>query len=84
MGKNILMKENLIRFCKTETVLVVSIFLALISMLFIPPDFRYITYIDWDTLILLFCLMSVMAGLQTLGVFEKFGAFLLSGVKNTR
>lgn len=74
----------LIHFFKTETVLVISIVLALFSMLLVHPDATYLTYIDWNTLILLFCLMGVMAGFQTLGLFEKIGAFLLSGVKHTR
>lgn len=78
------MLKKLITFCKTETVLVVSLLLALISMLFVHPDQAYISYVDWDTILLLFCLMAVMAGFKKLGLFQKTGALLLSRVKNTR
>lgn len=78
------MKEKLMLFLKNETVLAISLVLALCSMLVIPPDATYVTYIDWNTLILLFCLMGVMAGFQTLGLFEKIGASLLSRVQTTR
>lgn len=81
------MKETItliIKFIKKETVLVISIILALNSMLFVHPDKQYISYIDWHTLLLLFCLMAVMTGFKQLGLFQKIGAALLSHVGNTR
>ena len=44
-------------------------------------DREYASYIDHKTIGLLFCLMTVMAGLQSLGVFKKAGERLLGYVK---
>lgn len=69
---------------KQETVLVFSIILAVISSFIVHPDDKYISYIDWNTIMLLFCLMTVMAGFKQLGVFRVIGMKLLSHTKNTR
>ena len=57
-------------WCKKEAVLSVAFVLAIISAFFVRPDKEYIGYIDFRTLAILFCLMSVMAGLQKLGLFS--------------
>ena len=71
------MKEKLIRFFKQETVLCAAFALAIVSMLFVHPDKEYIGYVDFRTLAILFCLMSVMAGLQKSGVFQCVAQALL-------
>lgn len=58
--------------------------LAVLSMLLVPPDSRYLQYIDYRTLAILFCLMCVMAGLQRIGVFQMVAKRLLLLVKNGR
>ena len=68
-------------FVKKETVLSAAIALALVSMTAVKPDREYLSYIDYRTIGLLFCLMTVMAGLNRLGVFEAAGRGLLSRVK---
>lgn len=74
------MKEKIIHFFKQETVLCAAFALAALSMLFVPPDGKYIGYVDFRTLAILFCLMSVMAGLQKSGVFQCVAQALLSRV----
>ena len=54
------MGTKLIAFFKKETILCVAGLLAVISMAWIPPDGEYMGYINWQVLVLLFCLMSVM------------------------
>jgi len=73
-----------INFIKKETILCVSFLLAAVSALIVHPDGGYRDYVDWHTLLLLFSLMAVMAGLQRLGVFRKIGVNLLAHTKNTR
>ena len=75
------MKEKLIRFLKQETVLCAAFVLAIVSMLFVHPDEAYIGYVDFRTLAILFCLMSVMAGLQKSGVFQCVAQALLVRVR---
>lgn len=76
--------KSILKFIKKETVFSISIILALISMLFVTPDKEYADYIDFKTLALLFCLMSVMAGYKKIGLFKSVGANLLSKTKKTR
>ena len=78
------MKEKLISFLKQETVLCTALVLAVLSMLFVPPDAEYVSYIDFRTLAILFCLMGVMAGLQKTGVFQWVAQALLGRVKKAR
>ncbi len=61
----------------------VALLLAVISSFIILPDKEYIGYIDFHTLAILFCLMSVMAGLQKLGVFQFIARKLLGMVKSS-
>lgn len=70
-------------FFKNEIVLIISFILAVISAFFVTPDIGYLDYIDFRTLGLLFCLMSVMAGLNGLGIFKSVAGMMLSKVKST-
>ena len=76
-------KRKLSEFLKRETVLTVAILLAIVSAVMIPPDREYVGYIDFRTLSILFCLMTVMAGLQKLGVFRNIAKTLLRHTQNT-
>lgn len=78
------MKEKLIRFFKQETVLCTALALAAFSMLLVRPDAEYLSYIDFRTLAILFCLMGAMAGLQKTGVFQWIAQALLARVRKTR
>ncbi len=69
-------------FIKNEIVLIVSFVLAVISVFFVAPNKRYIEYIDFRTLGLLFCLMVVMAGLNNLGIFKYVAEKMLMKVKS--
>ena len=75
---------KIISFIKKESVLFISLLLAVASMFFVVPDSEYLTYIDIRTLCLLFCLMAVMAGFAQAGLFTFCANHLLSKAKNTR
>ena len=60
-----------------ETVFCVSLVLAVLSALAVRPDAAYLSYPDYRTLALLFCLMLIVAGFRSLGVFERLGRALL-------
>lgn len=62
---------------KNETVFCVSFLLAVLSSLIIRPDAEYLAYPDYHTIALLFCLMIIVAGFQSLGIFAMLGHFLL-------
>ena len=65
-------------FFKSETVLCVAALCAVITMFLVPPDGAYLGYIDVRVLCLLLCLMAVVAGFQSCGVFEVLSQRLLS------
>ncbi|HJA18603.1 MAG TPA: citrate transporter [Candidatus Mediterraneibacter ornithocaccae] len=71
-------------FLKNETVLCVSFFLAVLSAFVIKPDMLYLTYPDYRTIALLFCLMIIVAGFQSLGIFRMLGHFLITRAGSIR
>ena len=71
-------------FLQRETVLCAAAVLALVSACIVPPDPGYASYVDWDTLALLFSLMAVMKGFQKVGLFTFLGSKLLQKTKTTR
>lgn len=72
--------KKVIGFMKREAVLCAALLLAAVSACVIPPDQEYAEYIDLRTLAILFGLMSVMAGLQKIGVFRRIACGLLKRV----
>lgn len=71
-------------FLAREAVLVVAAAAALASCTLVPPDAAYARYIDWHTLALLFCLMTVVAGFRKLGVLDAAGAWLVARARTPR
>ena len=71
-------------FLKNETVLCVSFLLAVLSAFVIKPDMLYLTYPDYRTIALLFCLMIIVAGFQSLGIFGMLGRFLITRAGSIR
>ena len=71
-------------FLKNETVLCVSFLLAVLSAFVIKPDMLYLTYPDYRTIALLFCLMIIVAGFQSLGIFRMLGHFLITRAGSIR
>lgn len=67
---------------KKEPVLAIAVILAVISMFFVHPDAAYASYIDFRTLAILFCLMVIVAGMRTIGVFDCIAQSLLKRVRS--
>ena len=78
------MVNKILHIIKNETVMSVAIILAVISAFFVKPDMEYLSYIDFRTLALLFCLMAVMAGFQKTGVFKLMAERLLGRIRSIR
>ena len=54
------MMEKFIELVRKETVLVIAWVLAIISAFFVKPNIKYIDYIDFRTLGILWSLMVIM------------------------
>lgn len=76
--------ERIKEFVKSEIMLIVAFCLAALSAIFVPPSVSYLHAIDFKTLALLFCLMVVMEGFKSLGVFRILAEKLLAKVHTLR
>ena len=71
-------------FVRREPVLLIAALAALLSCCFVPPDVAYLDYMDYRTLSLLYCLMTVVAGLRKAGLFAFLAHRLCENVKSVR
>lgn len=71
-------------FLKNEPVFCISALCAVITIIFIPPDKEYLSYIDFRVLAILFCLMAVVEGLKKVGIFGTLTSLLLKNTKSGR
>ena len=78
------MLRRIKNFIAKETVLCVAAICALLTMLVVPPDREYLHYIDFRVLCLLLCLMAVVAGLKTIGLFHCLTYQLLHRIRSGR
>ena len=69
---------------KKDPVFFISGILAIVSCFFVTPDAKYLEYIDFRVLAILFCMMLVVSELVILGVFDKLTNKLLSKVNSSR
>ena len=69
---------------KKDPVFFISGILAIVSCFFVRPDAKYLEYIDFRVLAILFCMMLVVSELVILGVFDKLTNKLLSKVNSSR
>ena len=63
-------------FLRREPVFFIAALAALLSCFFVPPDSGYGKYLDFRTLSLLYCLMTVVAGLRQAGLFSHLAHLL--------
>lgn len=68
----------------TESITLIALAAALVSSLFVPVSSAYWAYIDFQVLVLLFCLMVVVAGLKKTGVFEVLAYHAAIGAKHSK
>ncbi len=78
------MAKNIFVFLKKNVVLTVSWIFAFLSMFFCTPSLDYFEYINFNVLIILFCMMIVVEAFSQIGVFKTIASFLLKKVNNTR
>lgn len=81
---------RLASFARHEPVLSIAAVLAAASFVLNPPTaaasslMQYASFIDIDVLVLLFCLMACVAGLQKAGVFTVLARRMLNGHRTLR
>ena len=78
------MKDKILHLLKTDTILVVSGILALISCFFVAPDKEYLDYVNYRVLAILFSLMLVVSALVRIGTFDFLTSRLLGRIRSER
>lgn len=69
---------------RQEPVLIIAAIAACLSCFLVPPSASYLSYIDLRVLCLLFCLMAVVAGLQSCRLFDVLAEKMLRGTHRLR
>ncbi len=75
---------KVIAFAKKEVVLSVATVATIITLFFVPIDKEYLNYFEFKTLIALFCMLAVVAGLKNTNVFELISKKLIGMFKTRR
>ena len=78
------MGKRILGWFRRDTVLTISLCLAVSSCLIEPPGPGYLSYIDCNTLITLFCLMLLVEGLREEQFLQYAAAQVLSRVRTVR
>ena len=76
--------QRLIAFIKKEIVFCIALLCAVVSAFFVPPSKAYFSYIDWNTLLILFALMGVIAAFRSCGLFDRLGNILCARFHSVR
>ncbi len=76
--------QKIFSWCKKEIIFCITFLFALVSMLFVKPDAKYISYIDFGTLLTLFSLMAVVSGWRRTGLFGTLGNIVCRKVHGQR
>ena len=76
-------RETTANFIKKEPVLFIAIIVTTLTCFFVPIDKEYLMYFDYKTLICLFCMLAVVAGLKSTNIFELISRKMI-GLFHTR
>ena len=71
-------------FCAAQPVLVIAFCAAMITVFLIPPDGAYAGYVNRTVLIQLFGLMTAVAGVRSVGLFDTVTDALLARAGHVR
>ena len=77
-------KAKFIPFVKTNAVVIIAFFAAVITSFIIPPDAEYLGYFDYKTLTCLFCVLAVVCALKNISFFYILARKVVQLFKNAR
>lgn len=84
MSKINKIKDAVVGFVKREVVLSIAIVLTIVTCFFVPIDKEYLGYFEYKTLVSLFCMLAVVAGLKNTNVFDLISKKLIGLFKTRR
>lgn len=76
--------SKVVAFAKKEVVLSIAVICTIVTCFFVPIDKEYLGYFEYKTLVSLFCMLAVVAGLKNTNVFELVSKKLIGLFKTRR
>ena len=76
--------KKILHYFKHEVVLTVALIAALASFLLVPPGAHTLAGIDTTTLLMLFSLMTIVAGFRHMGAFDKLAGAVTGKIHSLR
>ena len=76
--------KKILNYLRREVVLSVALIAALASFLLVPPGAHTIAGIDTTTLLMLFSLMTIVAGFRRMGAFDRLAGALTRRIHTLR
>ena len=76
--------SRLLGFAKKNTVMLIALLAALITMIFVPVDKQYLEYFDYKTLTCLFCTLAIVCALKNIHFFYMLAHKVVQLFKNAR
>ena len=78
------MKTKIISFAKTNAVVLIAAFAAIVTSFIVPPDKEYLGYFDFKTLTCLFCVLAVVCALRNIRFFYTLAKAIIRKFKNAK
>ncbi len=72
------------RAISSQPVLCISLLFAFATVLVVPPDAKYLSYVDWRVIGMLFCLMLVVMGVRRVGGMDALSGKIIKTFCNLR
>lgn len=75
---------RILKFIKSNAVMIIAAIAAIITSIIIPPDEKYIDYFDFKTLSCLFSVLLVVCALRNIRFFYTLAKAIVRRFKNTK
>lgn len=76
--------KQVLRFVKKHLMVMIALIAASLSILVTPIDAEYLTYIDWETITILYVMMAVLIAFNHIHFFEVISKLIVKHVVHTR
>ncbi len=78
------MMSRIKEFIKSNAVVCIAFFAAVLTCFFVPPDAEYLGYFDYKTLTCLFCVLAVVCALKNIRFFYLLARKIVQCFKTAR
>ena len=75
---------TIVNFIKKNTVMVIALFAAIVTSIYIGIDKQYLEYFDYKTLVCLFCVLAVVCALKNINFFYMLARKIVQLFKNAK